>query len=111
MPSPFRPGAATLAFLIAAAILSACASAPLTPFSAGERAARLANDQCQQRYGQRPFYADDYEAEFVAGRWNWGGEGGQDVDGFSVYVSFEPDGRRARVEVDRSETRGNPDGL
>jgi hypothetical protein len=97
---------------LAAAVLSACAAAaPLTPYSAGERAARLANDRCQERYGARPFRADDYEAEFVAGRWRWGGEGSRHVDGFSASVTFASDGAGARVVVDRGEDRGNPDGL
>lgn len=105
-------------FLLAAvmaaslALSAACSSSrPHTPYSAGVNAARLANDQCQDRYGQRPFTPDDHEAEFIAGRWVWGGEGSLHIDGYSVEVSFAPDGRKARVDVHRDEAYGNPDGL
>lgn len=115
---PRAPARATLALpaLLAAALawllLLACApSRPLTPHSASERAALLANEECQKRYGLRPFAGDDYEAEFSAGRWTWGGEGSRPVDGFSVEVSFAPDGREARVSVHRDELHGNPEGL
>lgn len=99
------------ALLASALLLCACAGVRLTPYSAGERAARLANDRCQERYGSRPFLSDDFEAEFIEGRWTWGGETGQEVDGFYAEVSFDPDGGRPRVEVNRDEERGNPDGF
>lgn len=111
------PGAVSHALLacslLAAAVLAAaCAPKPrLTPYSAGENAARLANERCQERYGSRPFHAEDYEAEFAAGRWTWGGEGSKHVDGFSAEVSFAPDGSDARIKVDREEEFGNPEGL
>jgi hypothetical protein len=84
---------------------------PLTPYSASEKAALLANDRCQKTYGLRPFASQDFEAEFIDGRWVWGGEGSRHVDGFSVEVSFAPDGGRKRVEVHRDEAFGNPEGL
>lgn len=104
-----RPG--LLAALLATLLAACAAPVPLTPYSAGERAALLANDRCQERYGARPFAAYDYDAEFVEGRWHWGGEGSRPVDGFSASVTFGPDGRRASVVVDRGEALGNPDGL
>ena len=102
------------ALLLSASIyLAACASpARLTPYSAGELAARLANEKCQASYGARPFMGEDFEAVMGEdGRWEWGGEERRGVDGFSVSVSFEPDGSRKQVVVDRGEETGNPDGL
>lgn len=109
-----RPALHPLSLLAAAAclLLAACApSRPLTPHSASERAALLANEECRKRYGLRPFTGDDYEAVMDGGRWTWGGEGSLPVDGFSVEVSFAADGREARVSVHRDELFGNPDGL
>lgn len=109
LPSRFPVGWTLI--LAANLSLAACAGAIHTPYSAGERAARLANDRCQQVYGARPFAADDYEAEFIGNRWTWGGEGSQPVDGFSAAVSFDADGGRPQVVVDRGENQGNPDGF
>lgn len=96
----------------AAALPLACGAArPHTPYSAAESAARLANDRCQEKYGLRPFASEDFEAEYVQGRWVWGGEGSRPVDGFSVEVSFAPDGRQKHVDVHRDEDFGNPEGL
>lgn len=100
------------ALLLLTAVFAACAPAPrLTPHGAGELAARLANDRCQARYGARPFAPSDYEAEWIGGRWTWGGDEEQPVDGFSASVSFAPDGGDHRVDVNRGEQRGNPEGL
>ena len=106
------------AFLPAAALAAAtllpvaCASPkPLTPWAASERAAALANEKCQERYGTRPFTAEDFEAIMEGGRWTWGAAGERPIDGFAVEVSFEPDGRRPAVQVHRDEHLGNPEGL
>ena len=100
------------AIAAAAILVTACApSRPHTPWSAAENAARLANKQCQEKYGLKPFAPDDHEAEYMEGRWVWGGEGSLHVDGFSAEVSFAPDGRKARIDVHRDEAYGNPDGL
>lgn len=92
-----------LALLLAAALLG-CSSAPRaphTPYSAGVAAARLANQACQERYGERPFRHDDFEAVLREGRWTWGGPGGRPVDGYSATVTFAPDGDGAEVKVGR----------
>lgn len=103
--------ARAVALLAAAVSLTACASTRHTPYSAGELAARLANEQCQARYGARPFAGEDFEAELTGGRWVWSSGEGSAVDGFSVTVSFDEDGGRKKVAVDRGEESGNPDGL
>ena len=108
--NPFRLPAAGI--IAAAALLAACAAPqPLSPWAASERAAALANEKCQERYGSRPFTAEDYEAVMEGGRWTWGGEGERAVDGFSVEVTFAPDGRQPEVMVHRDEHLGNPEGL
>lgn len=99
------------AVMITAVVPTACASARLTPYSAGELAARLANEECQARYGARPFAGEDFEAVLTGGRWVWSSEERSGVDGYSVTVSFDQDGGRKNVAVDRGEDRGNPDGL
>lgn len=106
------PGAAFLLVPLVLLLLAACAAPPRhTPHSAGALAARLANDRCQERYGARPFAPSDFAAEWQGGRWRWGGEDAQPVDGYSATVSFAPDGSAREVDVDRQEHRGNPDGL
>lgn len=97
--------------LALALLVAACAGTRHTPHSAGVEAARIANDRCQERYGARPFHPEDHIAEMIAGRWIWGGEGTVHVDGFSVEISFTPDGGDVRIRVDRDEQFGNPDAL
>jgi hypothetical protein len=90
--------------VLAALIVCGCSTAPRaphTPYSAGVAASRLANEACQERYGERPFRHDDFEAVLREGRWTWGGPDGRPVDGYSATVSFAPDGTGAEVEVGR----------
>ena len=72
---------------------------PLTPVSAGELAARLANERCYRMYGARPFQGEDYEAILEAGRWNWGAPEGGPVDGYVVEVSFARNGQARQVRL------------
>jgi hypothetical protein len=77
-----------------------CASAhPLNSVSAGTLAARLANESCQQRYGARPFAADDFEAVREPDGWHWGTATGGKVDGYEVEVVFDEGGRHRKVDV------------
>lgn len=95
--------------LLFAAFLIGCSSAPRaphTPYSAGVSAARLANEACQERYGERPFRHDDFEAVLHGGRWTWGGPGSRPVDGYSATVTFSPDGAGAEVKVVRAGEEG-----
>lgn len=95
-----HPRIARAAALAAALLLSACASSrPLTPVSAGDLAATLANERCQSEFGARPFHPQDFEARLSDGRWHWGTLDGEKVDGYEVEVSFAPDGASRRVEV------------
>lgn len=82
-------------------LLSACAGTrePLTPVSAGTLAARLANDQCHKKHGERPFAPEDFEALLDQGRWHWGTADGGKVDGYEVEVTFDRAGRKRKVAV------------
>jgi hypothetical protein len=113
----FTPAASTISRALAARVASAalilvtvlqmtgCAPAPArhTPYSAGVLAARLANEECRQRYGETPFAPQDFETLLEDGRWRWGGEGTGPVDGYSVTVTFAPDGTGRQVRVGRGE--------
>lgn len=86
--------------LALASILAACASRPrLSPVEAGTLAARLANDRCQDKYGQKPFHPEDFEAVLEGGRWYWGTREGMKVDGFEADISFDILGRKDSVRV------------
>lgn len=88
------------AALPAALLLAACAaSRPLTPVSAGDLAARLANEKCLKEFGARPFHAQDFEARLEGGRWHWGTSSGEKVDGYEVDVSFDAEGDSRAVDV------------
>jgi hypothetical protein len=94
------PRALRAAALIAAGLLAACAaSRTLTPASASDLAAKLANERCQSEFGARPFHAQDFEIRLEAGRWHWGTTDGEKVDGYEVEVSFDPEGASRAVAV------------
>jgi hypothetical protein len=79
-------------------LLAGCAShPPLSPVSAAELAARLANERCHGQYGRKPFTGDDFEAVLEKGRWHWGGGDKSPIDGFITEVSFDRDGSGSRV--------------
>ena len=100
MPAAFHRFLKSGLVAAAACLLGACAAhAPLTPVSAGVLAARLANDRCADAYGQRPFHAEDFEADLENGRWHWGTPGGDKVDGFETEISFDREGRARQVMV------------
>jgi len=81
----------------------------LSPKSAAALAARLANEQCAQRYHREPFLADQNIVVLRDGKYSWGGlnEGG--AKGFSARVTFDAEGRNQQVEVFYSNDAEIPD--
>jgi hypothetical protein len=71
----------------------------LSDEQAAVMAARLANDACFQRFGQRPFEPGSHPIRRVDGRFEWGRLDPAGIDGYSAEVSFGPAGERPEVEV------------
>jgi hypothetical protein len=88
---------ASITFLL---VLSACSHhPPLTPVSAANLAAQLANERCYHEFGERPFTGDDFDATLAEGRWEWGTLNGGPIDGYEVEVSFAKTGEDRRVVI------------
>lgn len=66
-------------------------------------AVNLANEQCEQTYGTRPFDLSTFQIVFREGRWRWGTLNVAGAYGFSAMVSFDRAGGEQRVEVFFSE--------
>jgi len=66
---------------------------------AAQLAAKLANDECEQRYQRRPFRPEQHAAVLENGKYRWGGLDVGGRGGFSALVTFTPDGSRPKVEV------------
>ena len=62
-------------------------------------ASKLANDECEQLYRQRPFSTDLYPAELQGSIWQWGRYDPAGIHGFSADVSFRVDGSDPKVKV------------
>ncbi|MEX2121210.1 MAG: hypothetical protein WD847_16575 [Pirellulales bacterium] len=67
--------------------------------AAAALAARLANERCDELWGERPFSPDTYVARFHNGRWHWGEYDPAGVHGYSAEVSFGPSGKRSKVQI------------
>ena len=67
--------------------------------SGGGECRALANDKCQQVFGQRPFATGQFQVALVENRWQWGRRDPAGVNGYSATVSFRPDRSDAQVEV------------
>jgi len=79
---------------------SGCSHAPaLSPDAAAQLAAKLANEQCDRLYQQRPFSASQHSAVLRNGIYKWGGFDPTGPGGFSALVSFRADGSAPHVEV------------
>ena len=83
----------------------------LSPGEAAQRAATLANDECDRLYRRRPFSAEQHHAVRVGDQYRWGGldEGGK--GGFSALVVLGTDGRPRTVEVYFSTDALMPTGI
>ncbi|MGA3284665.1 MAG: hypothetical protein ABSD57_09440 [Verrucomicrobiota bacterium] len=71
----------------------------LSADEAAQLAAKLANDQCDRQYRKRPFSAAQHSAVLQKGMYQWGGLDVGGPGGFSVLVTFRPDGSEPHVEV------------
>ena len=81
----------------------------ISPRAAAALAARLANEQCGQRYHREPFLAGQNVAVFRAGKYSWGGLNEGAAKGYSALVTFDADGGDPRVEVYYSNDAEIPD--
>jgi hypothetical protein len=66
---------------------------------AARLAARLANDQCERQYRERPFSPEHHSAILQDGTYRWGGLDVGGPKGFSALVVFGEDGTQPHVEV------------
>jgi hypothetical protein len=71
----------------------------LSADEAAQLAAKLANDQCDRQYRERPFSAAQHFAVLQNGMYQWGGLDVGGLGGFSALVTFRADGSEPRVEV------------
>lgn len=83
--------------------------APIDKEQAAQLAASLANDECEVKFGDRPFKAEHFEAVYRDGRWHWGEFDPAGVHGYSAEVSFDRYGELWMMEVfysvDTADTR------
>ncbi len=97
-----------LIILIVATLFSACARHPaLTPVSAANLAASLANERCASQFGERPFIGEDFDATWENGVWKWGSDNGNKVDGYEVEVTFASNGKHKHVVVRGRDFEGS----
>jgi hypothetical protein len=69
------------------------------PAEAADLAARLANDECEKEYGDRPFAANNWPIVLERGRWLWGRIHAFGPQGYSAVVSFERNGGLPLVRI------------
>jgi hypothetical protein len=72
---------------------------------AAELAAKLANDECERLYNQRPFESEDHIPKFYDGCWRWGRLDPVGYYGLSSEVHFDADGSNPEVTVYFSSDR------
>ncbi|MDZ4858463.1 MAG: hypothetical protein SGI88_05730 [Candidatus Hydrogenedentes bacterium] len=73
---------------------------------AAELAAKLANDECERLYGERPFLPDTYPMRFTKDRYEWGRLDPRGINGMSAEVNFTDHGKEPRVRVYFSSDQG-----
>ncbi len=77
-----------------------CSRSPaLSRDAAAHLAAKLANEECDRLYQQRPFSASLHLAVLQDGKYEWGGFDAAAPGGFFAFVRFRADGGGPHVEV------------
>jgi hypothetical protein len=71
----------------------------ITQEQAAAHAAKLANEKCQEAFGESPFTPESYEAELVDSIWHWGKIEPKGINGYSAKVEFCKDGSDENVKV------------
>ena len=83
----------------------------LSAEQASELAARLANNECQRRFGRTPFKAPTAVARLISGRWHWRALAGVSRADVIANVSFSAVGQEPSVSVELTtgvEDNGRP---
>lgn len=68
-------------------------------------AVELANAECEESFGERPFDLKSFEVVKDGGRWRWGELDVHGENGYSARVSFNLKGAKDSVEVYLSTDR------
>lgn len=71
----------------------------LSASEASALAARIANDECDRLYGERPFNAEYFPVRLLNGRYESGRLDLAGVSGYSAEVAFGLDGTDREVQV------------
>lgn len=74
-----------------------------SPGKAERFAVDLANNACEQEFGNRPFRTGEFSATRSGDRWLWGWLDPARCGGYSAQVSFRADKSEAEVLVNRVE--------
>ena len=110
MNSPRAITGLASSFLIAVLLfLVGCAELPmdhpqLTRLSistseAAQRAAKLANDECEREYHERPFRLEQSPVVIEHDRYRWGGDDTNALSGTFALVTFDLDGGYPQVTI------------
>jgi hypothetical protein len=72
----------------------------LSAIEASRLAARVANADCQRRFGCSPFDAGAGESQLSCGRWHWRAIAGHGYFDLVADVSFSKSGENVKVRLD-----------
>ncbi|MEI7732058.1 MAG: hypothetical protein WCO56_20965 [Verrucomicrobiota bacterium] len=70
---------------------------PISAIEAARLAAKLANDECERKYHERPFVAEQHSAVIEDDRYRWGEDDTKALWGTFALVTFDLDGRNPTV--------------
>ncbi len=66
---------------------------------AAQRAAKLANNECEREYHERPFLPEQYSVEIEHDRYRWGGDDTNALSGTFPLVTLDLDGGNPHVTL------------